>query len=751
MDADVYARSAWDILRAGYSPIPLDPATKDQGIPVGVTGYAGRMANGPDVAVWVEDFPRHNVAARLPREVVSIDVDNYGGKSAAETLARLEAELGTLPATWRVSSRFDSDYDGLSGCRLFRLPPEYAAKADDRGAGWRTGWPGIDVLRFAHRFVVAPPSIHPRRGTAYRVLDESTGEVGDAMPAVADLPVLPLSWCAALLHGDGQRERKDTASSVWWSEGRPCPSVQGALGKSLAEMEQGRHDGVGEGMMRLTRLGEQGHEGVRAAIDTLRGAFILAATRPGDGQRTQAKAEAEWSRWAAGVDARIGEQLTPEADRGCRHGSTRTELPPFEVKPDAAKSEGEATAPPRSMRLRPASGFRIVPTLWVWEDRLPAGALALLAGREGLGKSLVWAWIAATMTRGDLPGVHDGTPRDVVVVVGEDSIERTVAPRLRAAGADLERVHFADVITDTGGVDMPVLPVDVGLLREAVDRVGAGLVVLDPLVSVIAGNLDTHRDNETRRALEPLARLADETGASVLGLVHLNKSSGGDVGDRVIGSRAFVATARSVLTVAKSQEDDGARLLSVTKSNLGLSEPDLAALVFRVVTRPVEDADGVRLDPPAVEWGGETTERVSDALAAGNLDTGERDERDAMAAEIRRIIIDAGGEAAAQDVTREMRQAFGEVGKSALNRARDRAGVRTRKGGMQAGWVWFLAEGSAEGSEGSTRGNPGTFGPFVEPSTGEATGMGPCALCSQPTRRYGAEASGPVCESCRAA
>ena len=47
-----------------------------------------------------------------------MDVDAYGGKPGAETLARLEAELGSLPQTLMSASRTD----GRSGIRWFTAP-----------------------------------------------------------------------------------------------------------------------------------------------------------------------------------------------------------------------------------------------------------------------------------------------------------------------------------------------------------------------------------------------------------------------------------------------------------------------------------------------------------------------------------------------------------------------------------------------------------------------------------------------------
>src|SRR5512133_1116221 len=67
------------------------------------------------------------------------------------------------------------------------------------------------------------------------------------------------------------------------------------------------------------------------------------------------------------------------------------------------------------------------------------------------------------------------------------------------------------------------------------------------LLTFVNKKLDTHKDAEVRRALEPVVRMAHDTKASVIGLSHVNKTSEGDLMNRVTGSRAIGAVARGVL------------------------------------------------------------------------------------------------------------------------------------------------------------------------------------------------------------
>src|SRR5699024_6958457 len=154
--------------------------------------------------------------------------------------------------------------------------------------------------------------------------------------------------------------------------------------------------------------------------------------------------------------------------------------------------------------------------------------LSIAAGREGTGKSSFGIWLAAQISNGQLGGNLHGTRHTVFYVAVEDSWKYTLAPRLIAAGADLSKIGRFDVINMHDEEITLSLPHDNNLLESAIREHGAGLVVIDPLMSVIGERIDTHREREVRSALDPLARLADRTGAVLLGVAHFNKGAGTD-------------------------------------------------------------------------------------------------------------------------------------------------------------------------------------------------------------------------------
>lgn len=273
----------------------------------------------------------------------------------------------------------------------------------------------------------------------------------------------------------------------------------------------------------------------------------------------------------------------------------------------------------RRLKLTSAASIKPRPVFWLWDGRLALGTLGLLAGREGLGKSTLAYWIAARVTRGELPGEHSGAPRGVLACATEDSWEHTIVPRLMAAGADLARVFRVEVLSaDEIHVGLS-LPRDLHAVEQAARETDAALMLLDPLMSRLGDELDTHRDGDVRRALEPLVALADRAGMAVLGLIHHNKSGSTDPLHLVMGSKAFTAVARSVHTVIPDPDDESEtrRVFGTPKNNLGRT--DLPTLTYTIASHAIETEEGTAWTG-RIEWGeeldtsiGETMRRAADA------------------------------------------------------------------------------------------------------------------------------------------
>ena len=391
-----------------------------------------------------------------------------------------------------------------------------------------------------------------------------------------------------------------------------------------------------------------------------------------------------------------------------------------------------ADARGRRLVLTAAADIEPEPVIWAWEEpdtlglapnagRIPLGSLSVAAGREGTGKSSFGIWMAAHITRGTLSGSLAGKPRAVIYAAVEDSWKYTLVPRLIAAGADLSKVFRVEVVEDEQDGVTISLPSDNVLLERELRRIGAALLVLDPLMSTIGAGIDTHRERDVRIALDPLARLADRAGAVVLGIAHFNKGASTDASSLITGSGAFKNVPRSVFGFAV--DSDGGRVMSQSKNSLG--RLDLPSLSYQI-----EGVDIPTRSGPAhvgrLVWLGESDRSVSEILGDRG-DVEERAERDEAADWLRSYLADQGGEAAFTDLIK-CAKAEG-LSERTLRRARTRAGVETERIGFPSKTIWRLQLGQL-GHSGHSPATPATLSNPVR--TGR-TVAGVAGVAAEPT------------------
>ena len=117
----------------------------------------------------------------------------------------------------------------------------------------------------------------------------------------------------------------------------------------------------------------------------------------------------------------------------------------------------------------------------------------------------------------DFPDGSFSKAGNVRIWSGEDDPADTMVPRLRAAGADLNRVYFVGDMSAGDAFRSFDPATDIpALLEQAIRIGGVSLIVVDPIVSAVAG--DSHKNGEVRRALQPLVDMADRIGAAVVGI-----------------------------------------------------------------------------------------------------------------------------------------------------------------------------------------------------------------------------------------
>jgi hypothetical protein len=247
---------------------------------------------------------------------------------------------------------------------------------------------------------------------------------------------------------------------------------------------------------------------------------------------------------------------------------------------------------------------------WLAKNRIPYAAVSLLVGDEGIGKSLLWAWVIAYVTTGKaLPefGIPAREPSRVIIVVTEDGWADTVLPRLEVAEADLDMIEV--ICTEEDGSGSPVFPRDLFLIAEAKPR--PAMVVVDAWLDTVPVSLNVKDPQQGRQALHPWKEIATTTGAAILLLCHTNRVTTPNARDRYGVTSELRKKAR--MTLFAQQDDDGCLLVGPEKAN---GAKTIAASKFKTTSvqhwSPTEDHDGT---VPLLSYHGESDLTAREHLA----------------------------------------------------------------------------------------------------------------------------------------
>jgi len=381
-------------------------------------------------------------------------------------------------------------------------------------------------------------------------------------------------------------------------------------------------------------------------------------------------------------------------------GTTTDDRPP----PHGCDAEGR-TKP--KVQFTCARDLTPTPIDWLWDGYIAAGKLSLLAGAPGTGKTTIALKIAATITTGGFwPDDARAPLGNVVIWSGEDDPNDTLVPRLILARADLSRVHFVSGVTQTGSQRAFDPSSDTAALRAAISKLGnVKLLIIDPIVSAITG--DSHKNAEVRRSLQPLADLTASAGCALLGITHFSKGSAGrDPVERLNGSLAFGALARTVLVASKQQNaTSDLRLFVRAKSNIG---PDGGGFEYKLQQRPLRDQPTIIAS--TVEWRSPLKGTARDLLAVAETVQNNDRRHELLAAKQFLTELLSKGPVESKQVKADA-QGAGHTW-ATVRRAQKELGIKPRKGGMNEGWLWKLPRSCSTAPEAAQANGVSTFDMF---------------------------------------
>lgn len=217
----------------------------------------------------------------------------------------------------------------------------------------------------------------------------------------------------------------------------------------------------------------------------------------------------------------------------------------------------------RWMRPRPHPG-------WWWHPYLPKASLVIVEGQESVGKTMFAAWAATRIAMGEkFEGKERREARNVMWFATEDDPYSEILPRFHAAGYEPDDDSGEILIFNPLFWERePRFAKDSDALSKLIADNNVGLVVFDPIRDYLAPEDGAESSNNNERALRPglraLNRIAQQTGATILGGHHQNKSSAPTTRERSSGSNAFRQVPRHVNTF---EMIGGKRAMSVEKAN----------------------------------------------------------------------------------------------------------------------------------------------------------------------------------------
>jgi hypothetical protein len=212
-----------------------------------------------------------------------------------------------------------------------------------------------------------------------------------------------------------------------------------------------------------------------------------------------------------------------------------------------------------SLRFESFARVEQAPPRWLVADRIPFGALSLIVGPKGEGKTWAGLDLIARHVTGRPQPCGTLSPIGAALVIATEDSPRTLRRRLALLGADL---HLVQRVISDGLADLSD-PGQVADLAEHMKAEGVGILFVDMLPAVL-GAVESHNDMQVKRALAPLCKLAADSDAAVIGTMHTNKAVDRSALARVNGSGAFAGSARSVVSVVR---DGDRRVLSLLVCN----------------------------------------------------------------------------------------------------------------------------------------------------------------------------------------
>lgn len=287
------------------------------------------------------------------------------------------------------------------------------------------------------------------------------------------------------------------------------------------------------------------------------------------------------------------------------------------------------------------------PIEWVWRGKIACGELCIIAGEPGAGKTMITADLTARITRGDLAPFSEEPMRQgsVIYLTSENDPARVLRPRLRAAGADLRRVHIIEssLTKEENGKKMKrhvALHEDAQAIGEAIKRIPDTVALIIDPISEYMGKKDANNNGDVRDVLATLGEHVRDKDVAIIAVTHFNKKVEiSNASSRINGSIGFAGAARTAFAVGKyvndewsdEEKEQNRKVMAFTFAKNNLSA-DAGGYTYKIRSQEYTSSLGEKIETASIEWLAEIEDSADEILAHSAKKQGRpRKERDQCA------------------------------------------------------------------------------------------------------------------------
>jgi hypothetical protein len=231
-----------------------------------------------------------------------------------------------------------------------------------------------------------------------------------------------------------------------------------------------------------------------------------------------------------------------------------------------------------------------VPTTWLWKGYL-GNQVTLFTGSSGSMKTHLSTKIAAWFSAGQTLPDGEQAPCFPVIMINQEDTMQELKRRISANGGDLSNVKFLPRVKvndpeniRTVGMQPFQLPRDMHVLARAIEKIHAGLVIIDPVGACVHNAKNDQYVRE--QVMTPLTEMCEELDVCVLFVNHTRRGNYNENNflSFMSNAKAFHEAARMSVLIMPELNSDGVSVWKQVKNSVHKRMPQLRFCVEETPT-----------------------------------------------------------------------------------------------------------------------------------------------------------------------